>query len=151
MSKQSTSSDRESGTQTIPDKMKQFTASPAGIFIYAATTGIIGVIILLAFLSMILAPNGLLLVLPAIVGFNSAASAFSLRDKNEKRPGKISYCLLAALLTVTGGTAIIFFCPWEELLDGTRFFLSGVSALIFSAVGAWIAGKNKTIKAAHCK
>lgn len=134
------------GAQTVVDKLKQFMASPAGIFLYSSVTGVVGVVILLFFLSMFMAPNGLLLALPAVVGFNAAASAFSIRDKNkESVPHKFTYLATAALITLTGCLTILLFCPWETLFDANRYFQSGVSALIFSGAGAWIAGKAKSL------
>ncbi len=134
------------GAQTVVDTLKQFMASPIGIFLYATVTGVVGVLILLFFLSMIMGPNGLLLVLPAIVGFNSAASAFSLKDRNKTgSPHTFTYIATAALITLTGCIAILLFCPWEGLFDANRYFQSGLSALLFTFVGAWIAGKAKNL------
>ncbi len=129
------------------DGIKTFMASSLGVFLYATITGVVGVVILLFFLSMFIAPSGLLLVLPAVVGFNSAATAFSLADKSRAAPfHKAVYWLSAACITLAGCTTILLFCPWEELFDGTRYFLSGTSALLFTALGAWIAGKSNSLQ-----
>lgn len=135
------------GAQVMMEKLKQFMASPMGVFLYALVTGMVGIIILLAFLSMVLAPSVIPVILPGIVAFNAAAGGYSLveKQKGEPRLPKIALVAIAALLTITGCSAVTLFCPWEPLLDGVRYLVSTLSALVFTFFGAWIASKSKSL------
>lgn len=134
------------GTQTTVKKIKQFIASPTGIFLYAFITGAIGIIILLAFLAMVLSLSALPMALPAIIAFNGAASGYSLTDKgNTVTMQKISLAMVALLLTFTGCVAIVFFCPWEPLFDVRRYGISAGATLICTFFGAWIACKSNIL------
>ena len=132
------------GAQVTVEKIKQFAASPVGVFLYAFITGAIGIVLLLGFASMIWSATSLPTILPAIIAFNCAAGGFSLIDKNKAAAiPKISLILLTALLTIIGCSIIIVFCPWEPLFDMTRYLVSAVAATIFTIFGAWIAWKSK--------
>ncbi len=129
------------------DKIKQFGSSPTGVYLYTLTTGMIGILILLGFLSMVFAAVALPLLLPAIIGFNSAVSGYGITEKRYhnftyKKLGLIS---IATLLTITGCISITLFCPWESLLDSRRFLISGSSALLFTFLGSWIGAKSKSL------
>ncbi len=134
------------GAQVTVEKIKQFVASPVGVFLYAFITGAIGIVLLLGFSSMIWSSTALATILPAIIAFNCAAGGYSLIDKN-KAPTlpKVSLILLAALLTITGCSTIIVFCPWESLFDVNRYLISATAAVIFTIFGAWIAWKSKNL------
>ena len=132
------------GVQLTVEKIKQFAASPAGVFLYAFITGGIGIVLLLGFASMIWSATTLPTILPAIIAFNCAAGGYSLIDKNKTtRLPKTALILLAALLTITGCSIIIVFCPWESLFDVNRYVISTLAAIIFTVFGAWIAWKSK--------
>ncbi|MFT5701428.1 MAG: FtsH-binding integral membrane protein [Desulforhopalus sp.] len=135
------------GVQSTVEKIKTFFASPTGIFLYAFFTGAVGIVLLLAFLSMIVTPSVLPMALPAIIAFNCAAGGYSLTDKNHNETSlpKISLGMIATLLTITGCTTIVVFSPWEALFDSNRYLICGISALIFTFFGAWIASKSKKI------
>lgn len=134
------------GAQLTVEKIKQFAASPTGVFLYAFITGAIGIILLLGFASMIWSAPTLPTILPAIIAFNCAAGGFSLIDKNKAATlPKISLILLTTLLTITGCSIIIVFCPWESLFDVNRYGISAIAAIISTVFGAWIASKNKNI------
>lgn len=136
------------GAQEAMEKLKQFVTSPIGVFLSAFLTGLVGIVLLLAFLSMVFTPSALLLILPGIIAFNGAAGGYSLTDKTEgafSHKTKALICL-AALLTVTGCSVITLFCPWEPLVDGGRYLISGISTLIFTFFGSWIADKSKSLK-----
>jgi hypothetical protein len=137
----------DKGAQLTVEKIKQFIASPAGVFLYTVITGIIGIIILLAFLSMVLAPSVLPAALPVIIAFNCATGGYSLTDKSKTRQSlqKIPLGLIAVILTVAGCSALIIFCPWESIFEARRYLISGSSALIFTFFGAWIAAKSKSL------
>lgn len=132
--------------RVIVEFMRSFFLSPVGIFLYAVTTGVIGIFILLLFFSMMLSPSALILFLPVIIAFNGAASGYGIADKREffshQKAGLIS---IVAILTLAGSALIILFCPWEPLLDENRIFTSGVITLGSTFFGAWIATKNKAL------
>lgn len=134
------------GAQITVEKIKQCIASPAGVFLYAFITGVIGIALLLGFSSMIWSATALPTILPAIIAFNCAAGGYSLVDKNkgETLP-KLALVLLAVLLTITGCSMIIVFCPWESLFDVYRYLISATAAIIFTAFGTWIAWKSKNL------
>lgn len=136
------------GAQEVVEKLKQFIASPRGVFLSAFVSGLVGIVLLLAFLSMMLSPSALLFFLPAIISFNGAAGGYSLTDKTEGAfpHKKIALICLAALLTAAGGSVITLFCPWEPLVDGSRYLISGVSTLICTFLGSWIADKSRSLK-----
>lgn len=134
------------GAQLTVEKIKQFIASPIGVFLYAFITGAIGIILLLGFASMIWSATTLPTILPAIIAFNCAAGGFSLIDKNKAATlPKISLILLTTLLTITGCSIIVVFCPWESFFDIHRYLVSAIAAMIFTIFGAWIAWKSKNI------
>jgi hypothetical protein len=134
------------GAQVTVEKIKQFVASPVGVFLYAYITGAIGIVLLLGFSSMIWSSTALATILPAIIAFNCAAGGYSLIDKNKTATlPKITLILLAALLTITGCSIIIVFCPWESLFDVNRYLISASAAMIFTIFGAWIAWKSKIL------
>lgn len=136
------------GAQEAMEKLKQFMSSPTGLFLSAILTGTIGIVLLLAFLSMVLSPSVVLLILPGIIAFNGATGGYSLTDKTEGAfpHKKIVLICLAAILTVAGCSIITLFCPWEPLVDGGRYLISGLSALTFTFLGSWIADKSKSLK-----
>lgn len=136
------------GAQEAMEKLKQFMTSPTGVFLSAVLTGVVGIVILLAFFSMVFSPSGLLLILPGIIAFNGAAGGYSLTDKGEHffPYRKTALVCLAALLTATGGTVITLFCPWEPFVDTERYLISGLSAVIFTFLGSWIADKSRSLK-----
>ena len=134
------------GAQVTVEKIKQFVASPVGVFLYAYITGAIGIVLLLGFSSMIWSSTALTTILPAIIAFNCAAGGYSLIDKNKTATlPKVTLILLAALLTITGCSIIIVFCPWESLFDVNRYLISATAAMIFTIFGAWIAWKSKNL------
>lgn len=135
------------GAQITVDKLKRFLHSPLGIFLYASITGIIGILILLMFLSMVLSASLLPGALPIIVAFNCAAGGFSLRDKARTTGSaqQCSYLGLATFLTIGGCSALPLFCPWEPLFDSSRYMITGLLALILTYFGVWIANKSKDL------
>lgn len=135
------------GARCTMDKIKQFSSSPTGIYLYTLITGMIGILILLSFLSMVFATTALPLLLPAIIGFNGAASGYGITEKryNNFTYKQLNLISIAILLTVTGCISITLFCPWESLLDSWRYLISGSSALLFTFLGAWIAAKSKKL------
>ncbi len=135
------------GAREIVEKLKYFMTSPIGIFLYTVVAGVVGIVILLAFFSMVVSASSLSIILPCIIAFNAAAGGYSLVEKREEHfpIGKLAIISLAALFTVTGCSVITLFCPWEPLLDGGRYLISGLSALIFTYFGTWIACKSKNL------
>ena len=127
------------------EHMKQAFACPLGIFFYAALSGIVGVAILSAFCSMVVAQTALPVLLPFVISFNGATSGFYLVDKGGVHfPHlRIGLVVISCLLVVTGCFAITVLLPWESMLDGTRYLISGVPAVVFTFFGAWIGSKSK--------
>lgn len=134
-------------TKSIVGNIKQIFASPLGIFIYAALSGMIGIVILLAFFSLFLSGSTLALIQPAIIAFNAANSGYCTVSKGgENLPRfRISLIAITVLLTLTGYFSIPVFSPWESISNGMCHLISGLSALIFSFFGAWIAIKSKKL------
>jgi hypothetical protein len=135
------------GAEMITEKIKKFLASPLGAFIYALVTGMVGIFILVAFFTMILTPSAIVLALPAMVAFNSAAGGYSIA---EKQRGEFRYpwpalIVLSLVLSAVSGVAIVMFYPWESLWEGTRYLITGLFAMVFSYIGAWIGGKSKNL------
>ncbi|WP_136798356.1 hypothetical protein [Desulfosediminicola ganghwensis] len=137
----------EGGARVIVETVKNIFKSPVGIFIYALSTAIVGIVILLAFLSLIVVPSNLPWTLPVLIGFNAAGGGYGVAEKWGTYPmKKLALFSFAVILTIAGGTIITLFCPWEQLLDMNRYLMSGVASLIFTFFGAWIAAKSQQLK-----
>ncbi len=134
-----------SSARMIVDHIKRLLALPVGIFIYAAITGMAGIVILLVFLSMLLSGSTLAWILPAIIAFNAANSGYGLINRGGGNFPRRRTCLIAIsiLLAVTGGISLIVFSPWESGATGYRYLVFGLSALAFTFFGAWVAVKGK--------
>ncbi len=133
------------GAKHTMDRIKQFSSSPSGIFLYSLVTGIVGIIILLTFFSMLFAGSILTVLLPVIVGFNSAAGGYGFVDKrgSDTPYQKLPLFSIAVLLALTGCFLITLFNPWEPLLDGWRYLISTTTALFSTFFGAWLAVKTR--------
>ena len=128
-------------------KVKQFMASPCGLFLYSVVTGVVGIIVLLAFLSMVLSSSLLVVILPGIIAFNAAAGGYAITGKfaGDFPHQTAALVAIAALLTVAGCTVLTVFRPWEPLFDGYRYLVAGAAALVFTFIGAWIGNKSKML------
>lgn len=137
----------ESSSRAVVEMMRSFMASPTGIFLYATVTGVVGILVLLIFLSLFVAPNDLVIFLPFIAAFNGAASGFSITGKEASfTHRKTAFLVITALLTVTGCFLLTLFCPWELFVDVDRLFTTGAFTLIATWFGGWIGQKNKSYK-----
>ena len=138
------------GVKYCLERIKQAAASPPGIFLYAALSGMIGIVILLAFFSMILSGSSLVLILQGVISFNAAASGYYLVDKGGTSFPFTKTCLIviSALMVLTGRLSSVVILPWDIVTDSVSFLISGLLALCFSFFGAWIAAKSKRIKGA---
>ncbi|MEA3547003.1 MAG: hypothetical protein U9R66_05005 [Thermodesulfobacteriota bacterium] len=136
------------GARVAVENIKRAAASPLGIFVSAALSGMIGIVILVAFFSMIFSGSTLLVILPVIISFNAAASGYGIVDKGgEDFPRlKVSLIVISGLLAATGCFAIIVFFPWEATTIGLHFCIGSLAALSFSFFGAWLATKSKNMK-----
>ncbi len=134
----------ECGARILVERGKEFLVSPLGSFLYGLVVGIVGILILLLFFTMIFSSSHLLYTLSLILAFNGAAVGFGLAEKNRGRScSKMSLFGMAVLLTAAGwGFAVLLF-PWESLLDNGRYLLSGLSTLAGLALGVWIYNKNR--------
>lgn len=134
------------GAQFVVEKIKTGLGSPAGIFSWTLATSVMGVLILLGFLAMVMAPSALPLALPLVVLFNGAAGGYGLAEKQSSFPHqKLGLISLATVLTLTGSSAIAVLCPWEPLVDTSRLFVALFWTLIGTGFGAWIARKSKSL------
>lgn len=127
------------------ENLKQVLACPLGIFLYAVLSGMVGIVILLVFFSMVFAESALPVVLPFIISFNAATSGFYLVDKGGLGfpQLRISLIVISGLLVVTGCFALTVLLPWESMFDGVRYLITGVPVLVCTFFGAWIGSKNK--------
>lgn len=134
--------------RVVQENMKRAMASPVGIFMYAALSGMVGIVILLAFFSMLMSRPILAMILPVIISFNAASSGYCLIDKGGRDfPRlKISLIAISILLAGTGCFVLSVMLPWESMTEGFRYLVSGVSALIFAFFGAWIGFKSEKLK-----
>lgn len=127
------------------ENIKKAFATPFGIFISTAISGMVGVVILLFFFSMLLSESRLAMILPVIISFNAATCGYGLIDKGG--PGfprvTLSLLVISSLLAISGCFALAVLLPWESITDGVRWLVSGLSALGFSFFGAWIARRSK--------
>ncbi len=119
--------------------------SPLGSYISTLFTGVLGIVLLLTFFSTILSPAITLLTLPMVVSFNCAMCGYSITEKRTKRNNlpRIPLLNVAAILTIVGCSIVTLFYPWEPLMDGMRYLITGSCAVVFSFFGSWIAIKNK--------
>jgi hypothetical protein len=129
------------------ENIKRAFATPFGVFVYMAVSGMIGVVILLFFFSILFSGSMLAKILPVIISFNAATCGYGLVDKGG--PGfprvTLSLTVIGFLLAITGCLFIAVLMPWEfTITDGVRWLVSGLLALIFSFFGAWIARRNKS-------
>lgn len=136
-----------SGARYTVEKLKQFSLSPFGLFLYAVTVSVFGILILLMFMATFVQTAALPMAVPVVVGFNAALCGFNLSNRaTVEVPCKnLQLFLLASCLCLTGCFVITLFCPWESFLDGRRIAISGLAALSLTYLGSWIAIKSKNI------
>jgi len=135
------------GARVAVENIKRAAASPLGIFVYAALSGMIGIVILVAFFSMVFSGSTLLMILPVIISFNAAASGYGIVDKGgcDFPRLKVSLIAISGLLAATGCFSIIVFFPWEATTVGIHFLIGSLAALAFSFFGAWLVAKSKNV------
>jgi len=135
------------GAKFTMEKMRQFQASPTGIFLYVITTGVLGIVILLAFLAMLFGAAMLKPLLPMIVGFNCASGAYGCIEKG--RPGQsnqLFFITSAALIMILAGCLIAsLFHPWEQLFEGYTLLFTVCSGVISTLFGVWLGVKNRSL------
>ena len=130
------------------ENVKKAFATPFGIFIYSAATGMMGVIILLFFFSMLLSGSSLAMALPAILAFNGACCGYGIVDRGGTDFPRLTMALvvISLLLLATGYAALGLLVPWESFTGGIRLLISGSLVVVFSFFGIWIARKNKKLQ-----
>ncbi len=136
------------GARVAVENIKRAAASPLGIFIYAALSGMIGIVILVVFFSMVFPGSTLLVILPVFISFNAAAGGYGIVDKGgcDFPWLKVSLIVISGLLAATGCFSIIVLFPWEATTIGIHFLLGSLAALVFSFFGAWLGAKSKKVK-----
>ncbi len=129
------------GAQLSLERMKALARTPLGIFLHTAFTANVGIIILMVFFAMVVSPTALKILLPGIIGFNSAMAGFNIINKGGILFPWKKFCLIAmaAILGVTGCLAFFVLYPWEPVFDKGRCLASGGSALALMFLGAWLA------------
>ena len=128
------------------EKLKSLFVTPIGVFLYTVVTEIVGMLILLMFLSTVLASQLLPVVIPAIIALNGAAGGYRIGNSATVAAWrKAALASSAVLLTFSGYLAIAFFCPWEPILNWARFLVWGLTALVFTFFGSWIARENNKL------
>jgi hypothetical protein len=139
------------GAQVSLDKIKSFTKKPIGILLHTVLTGVVGIIILIAFLAMALSPAALKILLPAIIGFNGAIVGYNLINRGGSRfPWKKTCLAITAMtLAITGCLALFLLYPWSATLDISRYLFSGGMALATTFSGAWLATKSEKLNQAN--
>lgn len=129
----------------VVEKIKSLFATPVGVFLHTVVTEIVGMLILLMFLSTVLELQVLPMILPAIIALNGAAGGYRLGGSEIVAPWrKTALTASAVLLTICGCAAIIVFCPWEPLVS-SRCLVWGLVALVFTFFGSWIARENNRL------
>lgn len=137
----------ENYARVLVAMIRGFFMSPVGMFLYAAVTGTIGILILLMFLSLLIAPGDLVIFLPFIVAFNAAASGFAVTGKGVVfRWKKTIFLALAALLTLAGCFLITLFCPWESIWLAERWFSTALFSSIAIWLGGWVGDKSSQLQ-----
>lgn len=135
------------GARVAVENMKRAAASSVGIFAYAALSGMVGIVILSAFFSMMLPGSVLSMVLPVFIAFNAAASGYGLVDKGGRDFPRIKVSLIAisGLLAATGCFSIIVLVPCEPTTVVIHFIVGSLAALVFSFFGVWLVAKSKNM------
>lgn len=130
------------------ENIKKAFATPFGVFVYSAATGMMGVIILLFFFSMLFSGSTLAMTLPLILSFNAATCGYGIVDKGGPDfPHLIlGLFVISLLLIIAGYSALVLLVPWESFAGTTRWLISGALVFLFSFFGAWIGRKNKNMK-----
>ncbi len=134
------------GARVAVERWRQFLLSPAGVYLYSLITGMIGVFILLFFLSKALSSAALLMLLPCIIAFNSASSGYGMINRHRSFPrAKPALFSIAALLAAAGCIASAYLFPWESVLNWVRWTVCTVAAMTGAFFGSWIAVKKHAL------
>ncbi len=130
------------------ENVKKAFATPFGIFVYSAATGMMGVVILMFFFSMLLSGSSLAMALPVILAFNGACCGYGIIDRGGADFPRLTMALIviSLLLLATGYVVLGLLVPWESFTGGIRLFISGCLVVGFSFFGTWIARKNKKLQ-----
>jgi len=130
------------------ENVKRIFSTPFGIFIHAAITGMIGVVILMFFFSMLLSGSTLAMTLPVILAFNAASCGYGIVDKGGLNYPRLPLAgsVISLLLLLTGYVALMLLVPWESFTGGLRWLIAGVIVVVFFSMGTWIARMNNKQK-----
>ncbi len=125
---------------------QQWFHTPTGAYLYSLTTGGIGILMLVYFLSRVLSSAAILVLFPGIVAFNAACAAFGMISKQPAFP-RFTAALLTqvVLLTAAGWLVLILVYPWASFTDWTRYGISLLAALAGGGFGGWIALKKQAL------
>ncbi len=130
------------------ENVKKAFATPFGIFVYFAVTGVMGVVILMFFFSMLLSGSSLAMALPVILAFNGACCGYGIVDRGRTDFPLLSPAIvvISLLLLATGYAVLDLLVPWESFTGAIRLLISGSLVVGFSFFGTWIAHKNKNLQ-----
>ena len=128
-------------------KIKNMFASPIGFFLHTVVSEIVGMLILLMFLSTVAELQVLPMIIPVIIAFNGAAGGYRLGGSEiVAKWRKTALMASAVMLTLFGCVASIVFCPWEPLAI-SRSLVWVLTAVVFTFFGSWIAREyNRLIR-----
>jgi len=134
--------------RVVIENVKKAFATPFGIFVYSAATGMMGVILLLFFFSMLFSGSSLALALPMILAFNGACCGYGIVDRGGTDFPLLSpaIIIISLLLLATGYASLDLLVPWETFTGAIRLLISGSLVVGFSFFGTWIARKNKKLQ-----
>lgn len=126
-------------------------SSLAGKAIFAVLSGVIGTIVLTAFLVGIMGVYQVLKYLPWIIAFNTAMTGFSLIDKTRdlikrKHLAAVGAGIANVLISLGGLTLLSNYFAGENLIGISRISAFLVIGTVCSALGAWLAAKAQKLK-----
>ncbi len=131
------------GARVAVHRWNLFLHSPVGVYLSSLLTGAVGIAILLLFFAMILSADVVTLLLPLIVGFNSASSGFALIDRStgsgRKRFPLLTIALLLTAIGLTGNTLLF---PWIDSVQPFLWIIVLTFAIVAAFTGAWLAEKR---------
>ena len=125
--------------------------SLAGKAIFSVLSGVIGTLVLTAFLVGIMGVYQVLKYLPLIIAFNTAMTGFSLIEKNRglivrKFPAAVGAGIANVVISLIILTLLSNYVAGENLISVSIIFLLLAIATVCSAIGAWLAEKAPKAK-----
>ena len=125
--------------------------SLAGKAIFSVLSGVIGTLVLTAFLVVIMGVYQVLKYLPLIIAFNTAMTGFSLIEKTKdlivrKYPAAVGAGIANVVICLIALTLLSNYFAGENLIGVSTILLLLVIGSVCSALGAWLATKAQKLK-----